>query len=609
MTFESKSFIKTLTTRPGVYCMQNEEGKVIYVGKAKNLKKRVSSYFNRTKSDSPKTQVMLKHVRNIEVTVTHTENEALILENNLIKNYKPRYNILFRDDKSYPYLYLATNHDYPHFRYHRGSLKGKGRYFGPYPSAGSVRRTLNLIQKLFLIRSCEDSVFANRSRPCLQYQIKRCSAPCVDYISREDYERDIKHATLFLEGKNEQVIKALTEPMQKASDALEYELAARFRDQIRSLRDVQERQHITTDGGDMDIITCTIIQNQSCIQHVFIRSGLNLGSRNYFPQHMTDQTEAELIKAFLSQFYLSENKQQKISPEIIISHDFDDVEIMQDVLTEKTEKKIKIKSKVRGERAKWLMMAKDNVALTLNQRLASNKNYYKRLESLQNLLKLKEPIEHIECFDISHTQGEATVGSCVVFGTDGPVNSKYRQYNINNVKRGDDYAAMKQVIQRRYTRLVKENAKLPDLIIIDGGKGQIAVAKKELYELQLTHIPILGVAKGPSRKPGLENLILATENDKLPCDSSSPALHLIQHIRDEAHRFAISAHRQKRKSKRNRSRLEEIEGIGNKRRQSLIKHFGGIQGIAKAGVDDLAMVPGISKSLALKVYEIFHDIK
>ncbi|MCG8380162.1 MAG: excinuclease ABC subunit UvrC, partial [Proteobacteria bacterium] len=370
MTFESKSFLKTLTTRPGVYCMQNEEGEVIYVGKAKNLKKRVSSYFNRKKSDSPKTQVMLKHVRNIEVTVTHTENEALILENNLIKNYKPRYNILFRDDKSYPYLYLATNHDYPHFRYHRGSLKGKGRYFGPYPSAGSVRRTLNLIQKLFLIRSCEDSVFANRSRPCLQYQIKRCSAPCVDYISREDYERDIKHATLFLEGKNEQVIKALTEPMQKASDALEYELAARFRDQIRSLRDVQERQHISSDGGDMDIITCTIIQNQACIQHVFIRSGLNLGSRNYFPQHMTDQTEAELIKAFLSQFYLSENKQQKISHEIIISHHFDDVEIMQDVLTEKTGKKIKIKTKVRGERAKWLAMAKENVALTLSQRLA-----------------------------------------------------------------------------------------------------------------------------------------------------------------------------------------------------------------------------------------------
>jgi excinuclease ABC subunit C len=607
MSFDSQSFLKTLTSRPGVYCMQDEEGKVIYVGKAKNLKKRVSSYFKRGHADSPKTQVMVKQIENVEVTVTHTENEALILENNLIKSYKPRYNILFRDDKSYPYLYLSTDHKYPHFRYHRGALKGKGKFFGPYPGAGSVRSTLNLLQKLFLVRSCEDSVFANRSRPCLQYQIKRCTAPCVEYISKEDYQRDIDNATLFLEGKNEDVIKALTEPMQKASDALEFEVAARLRDQIRSLRHVQEKQHITSEGGDIDIVACAINANQACIQLVFIRSGLNLGSRNFYPKNIEDQSEPDLVKAFLSQFYLDEHSQQKISAEIILSHTFEDIELLESVICEKAGKKIKLKANVRGERLKWLTMAKENVDLTIKQKIAGSKSQHKRFDALQKLLSFKEPIEHMECFDISHTQGEATVGSCVVFGPDGPVNSKYRQFNIENITKGDDYAAMSQVIRRRYTRLVKENARLPDLILIDGGKGQIGVAKKELNELQLTHIPILGVAKGPSRKPGLENLILALENKTIDCDSSSPALHLIQHIRDEAHRFAITAHRQRRKKKRGRSKLEEIEGIGNKRRQSLIKHFGGIQGIAKAGVDDIAMVSGINKSLAKKIYDTFHN--
>jgi excinuclease ABC subunit C len=607
MSFDSQSFLKTLTSRPGVYCMQDEEGKVIYVGKAKNLKKRVTSYFNRSQSDSPKTQVMVKQIENIEVTVTHTENEALILENNLIKSYKPRYNILFRDDKSYPYLYLSTEHKYPLFRYHRGALKGKGKFFGPYPGAGSVRSTLNLLQKLFLVRSCEDSVFSNRSRPCLQYQIKRCTAPCVGYISEEEYQRDINNATLFLEGKNEDVIKSLTEPMQKASDALEFELAARLRDQIRALRHVQEKQHITSEGGDIDIVACAIDANQACIQIAFIRSGLNLGSRNFYPKQIEEQTEADLVEAFLSQFYLNESSRQKIPNEIFISHSFDEIELIENVISEKAGKKIKLKANVRGERLKWLTMAKENVELTIKQKLASNKSQHKRFEALQKLLSLKEPIEHMECFDISHTQGEATVGSCVVFGPDGPINSKYRQFNIVNITKGDDYAAMSQVIRRRYTRMVKENASLPDLILIDGGKGQIGIAKKELYELQLTHIPILGVAKGPSRKPGLENLILALDNKTIDCDSSSPALHLIQHIRDEAHRFAITAHRQRRKKKRGRSKLEEIEGIGNKRRQNLIKHFGGIQGVAKAGVEDIAMVSGINKSLAKKIYDTFHN--
>lgn len=607
MAFDPRPYLKTLTSFPGVYCMQDREGKVIYVGKAKNLKKRVSSYFNRIQSDSPKTRVMVKQIENIEVTVTHTENEALILENNLIKNYKPRYNILFRDDKSYPYLYLSSDHQYPLFRYHRGALKGKGKFFGPYPSAGAVRSTLNLLQKLFLIRSCEDSVFANRSRPCLQYQIKRCTAPCVKYISETDYKRDINSAILFLEGKNEKVIDSLMEPMQKASDALEFEVAARLRDQIRALRHVQEKQHVNSDAGDIDIISCAVNSNQACIQQVFIRGGLNLGNRHFFPQHIEEQSEADLVKAFISQFYLNDHPHQKIPEEIILSHGFDELELIQSVISDKVNRKIKLKVNVRGERLKWLDMANENATLTINQKIASNKSLHKRFDALQKLLELKDPIEHMECFDISHTQGEATVGSCVVFGTNGPINSKYRQFNIENITKGDDYAAMRQVIRRRYTRLIKENTSLPDLILIDGGKGQIGVAKKELYEMQLTHIPVLGVAKGPSRKPGLENLILALENKTIHCDSSSPALHLIQHIRDEAHRFAITAHRQRRKKKRGRSKLEEIEGIGSKRRQSLIKHFGGIQGVAKAGIEDITKVTGISKSLARKIYDVFHN--
>ncbi len=606
MSFDAKPFLKNLTTRPGVYCMQDEKGQVIYVGKAKNLKNRVSSYFIQSKTDSPKTRVMVRQIENIEVTVTHTENEALILENNLIKSCKPRYNILFRDDKSYPYIYLTMEHDYPHFRYHRGALKGKGRYFGPYPSAGAVRRTLNLIQKLFLVRSCEDSVFANRSRPCLQYQIKRCSAPCVNYISKEQYNQDIKHATLFLEGKNEQVINALTEPMQEASDNLEFEHAARLRDQIRSLRRVQEKQHISAESGDIDIVACAIINNQACVHLVVIRSGLNLGSRNFFPTLGAGQSETDVAQAFLVQHYL-DTKQQKAAHEIILSHAIDDHDLVENVISENTGRKVQLKHLVRGERNKWLDMAKQNARLTLTHRMASNKNQQKRFTALKELLKLDEGMERMECFDISHTQGEATVASCVVFGPDGPLNDEYRQFNIKDITKGDDYAAMAQVIRRRYTRLVKEEARLPDLILIDGGKGQVRMAKEQLQELQLDSIPVVGVAKGPARKAGMESLILAVENKTINCDAASPALHLIQHIRDEAHRFAITAHRQRRKQARSRSRLEDIEGIGNKRRQSLIRHFGGIKGVANAGIEDIAMVPGISKSLAEKIYDTFHN--
>ena len=607
MAFNSKKFVSSLTSRPGIYCMKNNNDKVIYIGKAKNLKKRVSSYFNRADSAPIKTQVMMKQVDNIDVTITETESEALILENNLIKEYKPKYNIIFRDDKSYPYIYLTTTHKFPRFNYYRGSLKGKGKYFGPFPSAGSVKKTLNLIQKLFLIRSCEDSVFANRSRPCLQYQIKRCSAPCVNYITKEDYQSDIDNAVLFIEGKKEKIIKTLTEPMQIAADELDYEKAAKLRDQIRSVREIQEKQYAGGKVNDVDIVVCAKNNNQACIQLSFIRSGLNLGSRKYYPRHIEEQSESDLIQAFLSQFYLNNKKLKKYPAEILVSHDIDEKTLVETVIYEKFKQNIKIKYKVRGERAKWLSIAKENATLDLRQKLAINENLTKRYKALQDLLGFAEPIEKMECFDISHMQGESTVGSCVVFGKNGAIKEQYRKFNIENITKGDDYAATSQIIRRRYMRLIKENNILPDLILIDGGKGQINVAKKELDELQLSHILILGIAKGPSRKAGMENLILSIDNEIIECDSASPALHLIQHIRDEAHRFAIMAHRQKRKKKRSRSILEEIEGIGNKRRQLLIRHFGGLQGVSKASINELTKVSGINKNLAKKIYETIHD--
>ena len=607
MSFNPKKFLKSLTSRPGIYCMKNSEGKIIYVGKAKNLKKRVASYFNRIDSQTIKNQVMIKQIDNIDVTVTQTENEALILENNFIKEYKPKYNIIFRDDKSYPYIYLSTKHKYPRFYYHRGSLKGEGKYFGPFPSAGAVKKSLNLIQKLFLVRSCEDNVFSNRSRPCLQYQIKRCSAPCVNYISKDEYQYDLKNATLFIEGKKEKIIKELSEPMQSASDNLDYEKAAKLRDQIRSVREIQQKQYASGESDNFDIVACVKNTNYACIQLSFIRSGLNLGSRRYYPRNIENQNESNLIRAFLSHFYLSNMDVKKYSLEILLSHDIDDKKLLENVFNERFERKIKIKHNVRGERAKWLAMAKENAIFNLKQKLAIDENLNKRFLALQKLLNIKQNINKIECFDISHTSGESMVASCVVFDKNGANKGKYRKFNIENITKGDDYGAMKQVVRRRYMRLVKEEAILPDLILIDGGKGQINVTQKELDELQLSHIPVLGIAKGPSRKPGMENLILSVKNNLIRCDSTSPALLLIQNIRDEAHRFAITAHRQKRKKRRDRSFLEEINGIGSKRKQVLIKHFGGLQGVSKAGINELSKVNGINRNLAKKIYETIHD--
>ena len=604
--FNSKDYLKTLTGKPGVYRMVDNTGSVIYVGKARNLKKRVSSYFTRSNQQSPKTRIMVQAIANIEVTVTHTENEALILENNLIKALRPRYNVWFRDDKSYPYIYISSDQKYPRLSYYRGARRGKGKYFGPYPSAGAAKKTLHLIQKLFQLRSCKDSFFANRSRPCLQYQIKRCTAPCVDLISAEDYQQDVQHAVMFLEGKNEQVIHALLEPMQKAATALEYERAAQYRDQISNLRKVQEHQYISTEGGDFDIIACSSANGTSCVQVIFIRGGLNLGSKAWFPKYTSDAAEADIINAFIPQFYLDQQVARTIPNEILLSHAPEEMQLLQTVLSTQASKKVCLKYRLRGERAKWVKMALENAEVNLNQQLASSANQHRRHEELRHILKIDDPVERIECFDISHTQGEATVASCVVFGTDGAISSDYRRFNIEGIAPGDDYAAMEQVLMRRYTRVKKVDGKLPDLILIDGGKGQISAARKILEELQLNDIILAGIAKGPDRKPGLETLILARENKTITLPASSSALHLVQNIRDEAHRFAITGHRQRRKNTRNKSSLETIEGVGSKRRHNLIRHFGGIQGIISAGVDDLAMVPGINKNIAQKIYDNFH---
>ena len=603
--FNPKPFLNSLTSLPGVYRMLDANSTVIYVGKARHLKNRVGSYFGK-KQDSLKTRALVNQIRGIEVTVTHTEGEALLLESNLIKDLRPRYNIVFRDDKSYPYLYLSSDQDYPRLSFYRGARRGKGRYFGPYPSAGAARRALNLVQKLFQLRQCEDSFFKNRSRPCLQFQIRRCTAPCVDYIGKEDYADDMKYAVMFLEGKNEEVIEALLTPMQKAAEKLEFERAAHYRDQISNLRKVQEQQHITAPKGEVDIIACGMYSGMACIQIFYIRGGLNLGNKSFFPRHTKNESAEDIVSAFISQYYLSGRADRQIPPTILVSHAPGDEDMMEAVLSEQAGRKVKIQQRLRGERNQWMLMALENAAIALQQRQRQKENHHDRLDALRQALRLEESLERIECFDISHTGGEATVGSCVVFGLEGALKSDYRRFNVKDIEAGDDYAAMKQVILRRYTRIQKEDGKLPDLIMIDGGRGQVNSAREVMQELQLDTIPLLGVAKGPGRKPGLEVLILSDGRKELRLPANSAALHLIQEIRDEAHRFAITGHRYRRKKKRGRSVLEDVEGVGAKRRQQLIRHFGGLQGITRAGVEDLAKVVGINKNLAQKIYDAFH---
>ena len=599
--FDSREFLKTLTSRPGIYRMLDGERTVLYVGKAGNLNKRVSSYFRKTGLNA-KTRALVEQIADIEVTVTHTEAEALLLESNLIKQLRPRYNVLLRDDKSYPYIYLSSGQEFPRVCMHRGARRKKGRYFGPYPNAGSVRESLHLLQKLFKVRQCEDSFFSHRSRPCLQYQIKRCTAPCVEQVSTVQYAEDVRHTVLFLEGKSSAVIDDLVAQMEAASTKQAYEQAAVFRDQIASLHKVQEKQYISKERGDVDILACLTDKGNACVQVFFIRDGRNLGNAVFFPKVPLESAAPAVLSAFIPQYYLGKD----VPSELLLSHTLDDGDLIAELLTGQAGHRVELCANVRGDRARWVKMALHNAEHALNSYNNTRKGFSGRMRSLSSVLGLDEMPERVECFDISHTGGESTVASCVVFGVEGALKSDYRRFNIRDVQPGDDYGAMEQALLRRYTRLKKGECRLPDLLLVDGGKGQVNAAIKALEELQIIDVRIIGVAKGPGRKPGLETLHVYGEKEALTLSADSPALHLIQQIRDEAHRFAITGHRQRRAKTRRTSPLEQIPGVGPKRRQQLLQQLGGLREVARAGVDDLTRIKGVNRKLAQQIYDAFH---
>ena len=591
-----------------MYRVLDRFGRVLYVGKARSLKRRVASYFRPPDQLEPKTRALMSHADSVDVTATHTETEALLLENNLIKEHRPRYNILLRDDKSFPYIHVTTEDRFPRLGFHRGPQRRSGRYFGPFASAGATRSTLGQLQKLFRVRQCEDSFFENRSRPCLQHQIERCTAPCVGLVDEAAYGEDVRHAIMFLEGKSEEMIDELVHRMESASQALEFELAARYRDQIANLRRVQARQYVSGARGNVDVVAARAREGVAVIELFVIRNGQSLGSRTLAPTHGGDAGEDELLRAFLPQHYLSRaGRERPIPDEILLSHATQGTEVLEQVLGEQSGRRISIRSNVRGDRARWVAMAMDNAELSLQQRIASRANLRGQFDALQSLLELDEPPRRIECFDVSHTGGESTVASCVVFEHDGARKSDYRRFNVTSAKAGDDYAAMRNALERRYTRLQREDAVLPDLLLIDGGRGQLAQAVDVLAELQVSGIQAVGVAKGTTRKPGLERLFLPGRAAAIVPPPDSAALHLIQRIRDEAHRFAIAGHRHRRKAARRTSVLEQIPNVGPRRRQRLLREFGGLQGVSRAGVEDLMRVKGISRDLATAIHEAFRD--
>jgi excinuclease ABC subunit C len=581
--------------------MRDGSGQALYVGKARNLRKRVATYFDaRPKID--RIMRMIAQIAKVEISLTRTEGEALLLENEWIKSLKPRYNILLRDDKSYPWIVLTTSHDFPQIAFHRGARRSRYRYFGPYPSASSVRESINLIQKLFRIRNCEDSYYAHRNRPCLQYQIRRCTAPCVGFVSREDYAEQVADATLFLRGKNQKIMTRLIARMESAAAEQEYETAAMFRDQINTLKQMQAQQFVSESQGDIDFIALAQEQGKSCVQLVSFRGGRNLGQRSFFPSQAEGREAAEVLEAFLGQYY-----QDRLSPaQLVISHPVDTLQLLAQVYSEAAGKKVSIQPHPRGYRKKMLELAAGNARQALQLRLASRANMSLQFEALQNLLGLEETPHAVDCFDISHMAGNQTVGACVVFDSEGPVKSRYRRFNLKGITPGDDYAAMHQVLSRRYGRIRSEEGSLPDLIVIDGGKGQLKQALEVLGEFGLSGIPVLGVAKGASRRAGYEEWVLPHPQRSLRPGPESPGSHLIQQIRDEAHRFAITGHRGRRQKAATRSTLERIPGIGPKRRRSLLNHFGGIQGVNKAGVEELASVPGINRVLAEEIFRALH---
>ena len=598
---ELAEVVSALPHLPGVYRMIGARGEVLYVGKAGDLRKRVASYFQKTGSLDHRIQVMVSQVRRIETTATRSESEALLLENNLIKTLVPRYNILYRDDKSYPYLML-TGHRFPQLAFHRGALDKSNRYFGPFSSASAVRESIHLMQKVFRLRTCEDTVFGNRSRPCLLHQIRRCSGPCVGLIDPASYAEDVRNAELFLRGRDDEVLQSLEARMAEAAGALEYERAAQYRDQIRALRGVRQTQFVTTEAGrDVDIVALAAHSGVLCCNLVSIRGGLHRGDKSFFPEHSEGYDETEALAAFLSQHYLN----REVPQLILVNRPVDDAALAQ-LLSEQAAHPVHIVSSATGERRAWLEMAQTNARLAIEQSLRLQATHEARLQALQEALGLPASAQRIECFDVSHTFGEATVASCVVYDQSEMKKAQYRRYNIEGVTPGDDFGAMREVLDRRYRRIVAGEGRVPDLILIDGGKGQVSSAQSVLEELGVGEVRLVGVAKGETRKPGLEQLIIPGAAQPLALPKDHPGLHLIQEIRDEAHRFAITGHRGRRAKARRTSTLESIAGVGAKRRQRLLARFGGLKGITAASVEELQQVSGVSRELAERIYQHLH---
>lgn len=617
-----KDQVALMSSAPGVYLLLNDQKQVLYVGKARNLKKRLYSYFREQKSR--RIAALMRQVTTIETTTTGTENQALLLESNLIKELKPRYNILLRDDKSYPYLIL-TGHHYPRLSFYRGPRQKTYRYFGPYPSTHAVRETLNLLQKIFRVRSCQDSFFAHRSRPCLQYQINRCTAPCVGLITPEAYQADVERVALFLEGKSQTLIQNCIQQMERAAQQEEYEIAARLRDQIIALRSIQQKQVVTRQEGDIDIIGLANHLNHYAIYVAQVRSGRLLGGKSYFPKVPDQVTSHEVLTAFITQFYLQANTPHTLPDEIIMPHKIVDSLWVSQALSERAQRKIKLSAPVTGDRRQWLNLATENAQQALAQQRAQRTHFRTQLEALQTALQWDNLPHRLECFDISHTQGEATVAACVVFDENGPRKSEYRRFNIENIQPGDDYAALNQALLRRYRHLKSSEENTPDVVLIDGGKGQLKQAQLIFERLQIQNVVLMSIAKGPERKPGVETLFLSEANGftqqikkkqptkfglqrtQLDLPVYSPARLALQIIRDEAHRFAVTGHRKQRAQKRRISSLERIPGIGPKKRQHLLQQFGGLVALKSASLDDLINVPGISKVLAERIYFALKD--
>jgi excinuclease ABC subunit C len=602
--FDSSAFLASCSGYPGVYRMFDAQAALLYVGKAKNLKKRLASYFRKT-GLAPKTAALVARIAQVETTITGNETEALLLEQTLIKEWRPPYNILLRDDKSYPYVFLSDG-DYPRLSLHRGAKKQKGHFFGPYPSGGAIRESLNLLQKTFLVRQCEDSFFKNRTRPCLQYQIKRCKAPCVGLVDPAEYAQDVRHSVMFLEGRSNALTDELSSAMESASRELNFERAAELRDQISLLRRVQDQQSMEGGSGNVDVVAAMVNPGGACVHLISVRDGRVLGSKNFYPQVAIEEEASEVLAAFLAQYYLSSHERD-LPGELIVNAEHEDFPALIAAIHELRGRELSISHRVRGIRARWQQLAVTNAEQALASRLANRLHLSARFTALAQVLHLDPPPQRLECFDISHSSGEATVASCVVFGPEGPLKSDYRRFNIEGITGGDDYAAMHQALTRRFKRAKAGEGKLPDILLVDGGKGQLTMAREVLQTLDIPDLLLLGVAKGSTRKPGLETLYLNDAAGEFTLPGDSPALHLIQQIRDEAHRFAITGHRARRGKTRRTSTLEEVAGVGPKRRRELLNHFGGLQELSRASSEEIAKAPTISKKLAELIYAALHS--